>query len=429
MRCKWIVYLFSAILIVLINGRNLAAQEDEKGSADHPLISRFPGSYILTYDLKQFNEYLLPLGKMSKDTLEKSLKLEGKVTQITYAAPKDRSILEIYRSYETFLKNNGFITLFSANKEELGDGWLSKYISATPRAYRYGQPGLDTRIRDNFVYLVTRKDRKEGSVYVALCVATSWYQDFPVIQLDVIETKPMDASMMNIIKEPTEKQGDKKVSLTEQIKQVKTFEVRVGIGCHAFIDPVLAGTSSNNFKDNSTGTVTGSLTGFKILTGPYVNARYFFNENIGISADIGSLINSIELYTSEAYYFNKATMFYQKIGFVGQIVGKITPVRMSLSMGAGNCITELYKKTTYTPPATGTDTFLLGKANMFMAYINLDISVPIYKKLYLFGNFEYNVMPVWEFVMEHDGGNDYSDTYYGLNYGGFQIRGGLSYSF
>jgi len=431
---KKVVYLFGAVLLALVTGSNVLAQEDEKGSSDHPLISRFPGSSIMTYDLKQFNEYLLPLGKMSKDTLEKSQKLEGKVTQITYAAPKERSALEIYRNYETFLKGAGFVILFSSNKNELGDGWLGKFLASTPRAYRYGAPSLTTRMEGDYSYLVGKMTRSEGDVYVALCVATSWYQNFPVIQLDVIETIPMDIGMMKVTPEPsktnvqktTTPQSDQSI-LKE--KTVKSFELKIGVGCYAFSDPVLAGTSSNNFLINSTGTITGSLTGFRLLTGPYFNARYFFNENFGISADLGSLANSEEIYTTSVNYLNSASLFFQKAGLVGQIIGKSTPIRLSTTLGAGNCITELQKQTIYTPPAMGSDTYLKGKANMLVVFFNFDVSFPIYKKLFLFGNYEYNLIPVSKFVMEHDGGNEYSDTYYSMNFGGFHFRAGLSYSF
>ena len=212
-------------------------------------------------------------------------------------------------------------------------------------------------------------------------------------------------------------------------KTVKSFELRIGAGCYAFSDPVLAGTSANNFMIYSTGAVTGSLTGFRLLTGPYFNARYFFNENFGISADLGYLGNHVELYTTYANYSNTANLFFQKAGLIGQIIGKSTPIRLSTTLGAGNCITELYKQTIHKPTVVGLDTYLKGKANMFVVFFNLDVSFPIYKKLFLFGNYEYNVIPVSEFVMEHSGGSEYSDTYYNMNFGGFHFRVGLSYSF
>lgn len=148
--------------------------------------------------MRDFDEYNIPLGKMVGGKLEKSQRLEGRVTQITYAAPKDKSILEIFRNYELALKNAGFESLFSSKKSELGDNWLKQFLNATTRLSRSGQPDIDTRLADDFRYLAANLKRAEGDVYVALCVGTSWFQNFPVVQLDIIETKPMETGLIKV---------------------------------------------------------------------------------------------------------------------------------------------------------------------------------------------------------------------------------------
>lgn len=195
---KKIAYLLGGVLLTVLTAGSVFAQNDEAGSKDHPLISRFPGSSILVFDLKNFNEYVVPLGKMEKGALKKSQKLEGKVTQITYSAPVESSILEIFRNYESALKSADFVTLFSGGKNELGDKWLDEFLKATARAYRYGAPALDTRIGGEFSYMVARMTRTEGDVYVSLCVGSSWFQKFPVIQLDVIEAKPIETGLVKV---------------------------------------------------------------------------------------------------------------------------------------------------------------------------------------------------------------------------------------
>lgn len=148
--------------------------------------------------MKEFNEYAVPMGKKVKGTLVKSQKLEGKVTQITYSAPVERSVLEIFRNYESAMKNAGFVMLFSGKKKELGDKWLDEFVKATERRVPYGAPGLDIRLGGDFSYLVAKMTRAEGDIYVALCVGSSWFQKFPVVQLDVIETKPMEAGLIKV---------------------------------------------------------------------------------------------------------------------------------------------------------------------------------------------------------------------------------------
>ncbi|OGW30328.1 MAG: hypothetical protein A3J81_06075 [Nitrospirae bacterium RIFOXYB2_FULL_43_5] len=195
---KKVVYLLGVVLLTLLTVGSVFAQ-DVGGSKDHPLISRFPGSSITRYDMKQFNEYAVPLGKMEKGALTKSQKLEGTVTQITYAAPKDRSVLEIFRNYESAMKNAGFVTLFSGKKNELGDKWLDKFTGATERPVGYGEAALGTQLsQSDFRFMAAKLTRAEGDVYVALCVAGfGWYQ-YPLVQLDIIETKPMETGLVKV---------------------------------------------------------------------------------------------------------------------------------------------------------------------------------------------------------------------------------------
>ncbi len=193
--------LIKMFLLVLSVFSPAFAQEDLPESKDHPLVSRFPGSYIINYAMNEFNEYDIPLGKVVKGKVEKSQKLEGKVTQITYAAAVDKSVTEIYRNYELALKNSGFEILISANKKELGEEWLKEYLGATERPKRYGEPELNTRLGDDFRYLAAKLKTAAADVFVALCVGSSWFQKFPVIQLDVIEVKPMQTGLIKVTAE------------------------------------------------------------------------------------------------------------------------------------------------------------------------------------------------------------------------------------
>ncbi len=180
------------LLAILAAGAVYAQEQDLKGSMDHPMISRFPGTSIVRYDVKGLDEYALPLGKMEKGKLIKSQKLEGKVFQITYAAPQDRSILEIYRNYESALKKAGFEILFSGKSKDLGGkAWMAKLVDATTRTVPYGKAALGTHLEDTYSYMAAKLTRPEGDVYAALIVGGSWFQKYPMVQLDVIEVKPV----------------------------------------------------------------------------------------------------------------------------------------------------------------------------------------------------------------------------------------------
>lgn len=191
---KAVFYLLGGALLAIITASNVFAQEEDKeGSKDHPLISRYPGSVISYYDVKKFDEYILPLGKVEKGKLTKNQKLEGKVTQITYSAPEGRSTLEIYRNYELALKRAGFETLFSGTSEELGEGWQDVFAAAISRATENLGAYLGGKVR----YLAAKLTRPEGDVYVALCIALGWYS-YAMVQLDVIEVKPMETGLVSV---------------------------------------------------------------------------------------------------------------------------------------------------------------------------------------------------------------------------------------
>ena len=89
---------------------------DVKGSADHPLLSRFPGAEIRAYLVKQYDAAVLPQAKIDDDDNPgELLELEGKVTRISYRIPGDRSALEVMRNYEKALKKAGFESRFSCS--------------------------------------------------------------------------------------------------------------------------------------------------------------------------------------------------------------------------------------------------------------------------------------------------------------------------
>jgi hypothetical protein len=70
--------VLAAALSLLAATPLIAQPQDVKGSKDHPLISRYPGSIIREYVQKEYDEFLLPLDKAVKGKFDKSQRLEGK---------------------------------------------------------------------------------------------------------------------------------------------------------------------------------------------------------------------------------------------------------------------------------------------------------------------------------------------------------------
>ncbi len=163
------------------------ARPDARGSKDHPLVSRYPGSWILGYEAVEFDEVIVPLGKLDAQRKpEKSQRVEGKVTRIEYRAPKGRSVLEVYRNYEMALQQGGFQTLFACANETCG-------FTGQPRFW--GDRIDNWAEYPNRRHLTAKLSRAEGDAYVSLHVQGA---DEPGILLYVVEAKPMEAGLVTV---------------------------------------------------------------------------------------------------------------------------------------------------------------------------------------------------------------------------------------
>jgi OOP family OmpA-OmpF porin len=184
-----IVLLFIALLSC--TWQVIAQQQDMEGSKDHPLISRYPGTYIRNYIQKEFDEFELPLGKLTDGKLAKSQHLEGKLTYIWYEAPKDRSQLEIFRNFDAALKQAGFDTLFTCARDQCG---ANESITLYPNLQQEGW-GADYQTR----YLAAKLSRADSNVYVSLDVQTGGCGECePWIYLYVMEVKSMEAGLVTV---------------------------------------------------------------------------------------------------------------------------------------------------------------------------------------------------------------------------------------
>ena len=152
---------FTACLLAgSLSGLAMGGQDIE-GSKDSPLVSRYPGSRIIGYVTREFDEYLFPTGKVADDKPTKSEHLEGKVTRITYLTPNGRSTLEVYRNFESALKQAGFQTLFSCSAEDCGSGNVVQSVN-TDNVINFWNNGFAQR------HVSAKLKRAEGDVYVSL---------------------------------------------------------------------------------------------------------------------------------------------------------------------------------------------------------------------------------------------------------------------
>ena len=176
---------------------------DVPGSKDHPLIRRYEGSTIVHYETKNYESVRVPTGKLEhngKYHFPKNADVEGDVTRIRYAAPVGRTSLEVFRNYETALKEAKFEILYSCVKAACGDA-----DTFAQTLYGVGAVPL-TLNQKSQAFLSARLQRMSGDVYVRLFTVEnhSWASEAKmqegqvVAQLDIVQTKTMQSGMVTV---------------------------------------------------------------------------------------------------------------------------------------------------------------------------------------------------------------------------------------
>jgi len=177
------------VLVIISLGLFLTpafAGEDIEGSEDHPMISRYEGSYIIGYAHYDYDRIVFPK-EVNEDGL-RTIDLEGEVTRILYVAPEGLSVLQVQRNYQVALQNAGFDMLY-----ECFDG-----MDGCPRhIYTQYVPSFNLRGRNPMMgrdqsYFLARLPGDGGDVYVsAHTVLSDRVDGQPVTALQVMEEQPL----------------------------------------------------------------------------------------------------------------------------------------------------------------------------------------------------------------------------------------------
>lgn len=105
---------------------------DAAGSVDSPVLKRYEGSIILSYDKKRFDEKSLPLSRLepvpgkrdnhSNAVAEPKKKktVEGETIHLVYVMPAERSSLEVFRNYQDEIKANKGTVLYECKAPDCG---------------------------------------------------------------------------------------------------------------------------------------------------------------------------------------------------------------------------------------------------------------------------------------------------------------------
>lgn len=185
----------------------MPTQDTVKGGKDHPLLSRFEGSKMVGYGLKEFDEVMLPAGKRVENkggqmAFDNTLLLEGKYTRMAYNFPRERSALEVMRNYQAALEKAGLKTVFACAKDscgkDFGEFFLNKRVGdhfiqgaeASWDPFNYG--------RNDERYLLAKGTRPDGSlVHVGVYSVAPVQDKLGGIYVDIVEAKAMEGGKVS----------------------------------------------------------------------------------------------------------------------------------------------------------------------------------------------------------------------------------------
>jgi outer membrane protein OmpA-like peptidoglycan-associated protein len=154
-----------------------AAQED------HPLISRYQGSVVMSKKVEEFGEYLMVTGLTAKGDFVGE-KLQGKVTRIVYQNPQGRSTMEIFLNYRKALEDAGMAALYACALNECGPAYARSAWN------RYN--GLFAAADGDPRYLAGKIVTPKAAAYVALMVGRLR------TQFDVVEIVAMQEDLVAV---------------------------------------------------------------------------------------------------------------------------------------------------------------------------------------------------------------------------------------
>lgn len=185
------------------------SQVDTEGSVDHPLLTRYPGSYIRSYEAVKYREYSFATGPVTAYRhIEKKETLGGQLTRLTYFIDKsveEVSVSEVFQDYLLALKKGGLEVLAqgvfpqrNVKKQVGGFSWIGVALGAN------GFPGTSsgklmfkgTSTRGGSFAIMAKANRAEGAAYLAL-YGKRYSQRQVICQVDIIEVKHAETGLVS----------------------------------------------------------------------------------------------------------------------------------------------------------------------------------------------------------------------------------------
>ncbi|WP_394180107.1 OmpA family protein [Yoonia maritima] len=172
------------------------AETDKEGSSDHPLLSRYPGFYIDTYKVRDFDRAQLIVSPMIDDDYE-TMTAEGQVTNIEYRA-SDASIsgFQLFANYQKALESLDAEIIFSCFGEaECGAKGNDFYNYSIRHTALFGGDRVD--FMEEFGILSAKFEQYGQAAHISIVTAASRNDDRRVHQT-IVSTASLDTEKIGI---------------------------------------------------------------------------------------------------------------------------------------------------------------------------------------------------------------------------------------
>lgn len=139
-------------------------KKDSKGTSEHPLIERFPGSYLVDSAVTDFESYPLIIGQYKKTIPTK--RVEGKVTTVNYRIDKQVGPYAVYKNYMNALQQAGVTILHNCKASTCGNMVLRDNLKNTVFAINHKSDIYNISRKATSIFLQQRKSPRRKYLYL-----------------------------------------------------------------------------------------------------------------------------------------------------------------------------------------------------------------------------------------------------------------------
>ncbi|MBD3385318.1 hypothetical protein GF407_10385 [candidate division KSB1 bacterium] len=153
--------IFSFMAINFFGFTTSYAREDIEGSKDHPMISRYEGSYIRGYEHYDYDRLTF---YTKKDGNLEEIEPEGKAMRILYFLPAEGlSVLQVQRNYQQALTDGGFEMVYECfgGKDEIPRDIYRDFDTISGDYSKNVFTGKDQS------YFFAKLSQEDGDVYIS----------------------------------------------------------------------------------------------------------------------------------------------------------------------------------------------------------------------------------------------------------------------